>query len=177
MKRSEKRLLGAFGLVVFALVNLFGFRILREKKDAADIEAGQLRDQIGLLSLEEAERDLWLKRRAWMESRQPAFTDETTEAPKLEGAVTNAANLAGVSVDSLKPVALESTDNFDKIGIVAAVSGSNEEVVRFLSLLQTRDGFRTMDSFELKPDKKDPAIVKCAIVLSQLYAKGSVAQN
>ena len=118
---------------------------------------------------------MWEKRRAWLAARMPAYTTEEAEAPKLEGSVTNSAGLAGVTIGKIIPIEHSATAEYQKIGVGVTAFGSNEEIIRFLSLLQSRDAFRLMPTVKITPDKKDPSIVNVELTLNQLYSLETVA--
>ena len=169
LKTSEKRLLTMFGLVALVLANLFAWNLYKKKKNQVDFELTESKAQIEQFRYLLPERDMWEKRRAWLEARLPLYTSETEEAPKLEGAVQQAAKLGGVEID-IKPIAHSVTADYQQIGVAVKASGSNEDVLRFLSLLQTRDSFRLMTTLDVTPDKKDPSIVRAELTLNQIYS-------
>lgn len=169
LKTSEVRLLTMFGSVAFILANFFLWNIYKKKKNEVVFEINESSAQIELYRSLLPDRDMWVKRRAWLEARLPLYTSETEEAIKLEGAVQQAANLSGVDIE-MKPIAHNVTEDYQQIGLAVKASGGNEAIVRFLSLLQTRDAFRLMPTLDITPDKKDPAIVRAELTLNQLYS-------
>jgi len=175
LKTSELRLLIAFGVMIIGLGSLIGYRMLTEKKDLAEQESIRLQGEISLYRNLLEERDLWDSRRNWFNRKLPLFTSPEAEAPKLEGIVNEAARITGASIDTPRPIALKELGNdIVQIGLALGVSGTNDEIVRFLALLQYRDAFRRMETLNLKPDKKEPEIVRCELTLGQLYIRGDM---
>jgi hypothetical protein len=172
LKSSEKRLLIAFGVLIFGAGNFFLYNFGKKKMDQVEGEYLQAESSRNLFKEELPDKILWEKRRAWLEAEQPVFTTEEDKAPKLQNSIDEMALLTGVTV-SMKPIELNVEAYHQHIGIIGEVKGSGEQVMRFASLLQDQGRFRELLSFNVKSEKNDPSRLVLQFTLNELYSLNS----
>lgn len=170
LKKSEKRLLIVFGIVLFVLANLVGDYLLASRKSEARLSTQANQEKIEESELLLATKETWQKRKDWLEQRQPRYASEETAATEIENHIRLSANAAGASIDSLKPQEPITLQGEVQVAWNANVSGTNEEVTRFVSLLQDRDGFYDLPSTSFTSDRKDPTILRAVVNVARRYS-------
>lgn len=170
LKKSEKRLLIVFGIVLFVLANLVGDYLLASRKSAARVATQAHKEKITESELLLRTKETWQKRKNWLDQRQPRYASEETAATEIENHIRLSANAAGASIDSLKPQEPITLPGEVQVAWNANVSGTNEEVTRFISLLQDRDGFYDLPSTTFTSDRKDPTILRAVVNVARRYS-------
>jgi hypothetical protein len=170
LKKSEKRLLIMFGLALFVVVNLVGDNLFKTRKDAAKIAIKEHRKKIvdyeGLLRTSET----WDARRSWLSRQQPRFVSENAAATEIENHVVRSAAAAGATIDQSKPTEPIFASHYVQVALEVSASGSDAEVTRFLSLLQSREGFYAIPGVSLITDRKDPSILRGKLTVARWYS-------
>ena len=64
-----------------------------------------------------------------------------------------------------------------QVALNVNVSGSPEDVTRFVSLLQTREGFYAVPSVTYTTDRRDTSILRCAATVARWYALDSTSSS
>lgn len=170
LKKSEKRLLILFGLALFVVVNLVADNFFRERKDAAKIAIKEHRKKIvdyeGLLRTSET----WDARRGWLSRQQPRFVSEEAAATEIESHINRSAAAAGATIDLSKQIEPVFANHYVQVAFEVSASGSDAEVTRFLSLLQSREGFYAIPGVSLVTDRKDPSILRGKLTVARWYS-------
>lgn len=170
LKKSEARLLGIFGLLIFAAITYFVIDIVdAKKKDMIGLQrarAKKIRDYQNLIDT----RPLWQARKDFVNQFQPVYRTEEKEAPALEAYFRRAATVEGVEVKKLLPQPpLPLGDSMMAISLQASVSGAGPDVLRFLILLQAENRFYAIPSISIVADRKDPSIVNADLIFSRWF--------
>ena len=114
MNTREKRLLILFGVVIFAVLNFYGYNLYAQKMNSLEQEIGSEGNEIlgkpatgliGEIALAEqnlAERESKEREMAWLGENEPEPQEGGAVQSQLESFVTNQARAAGLTTDRPK---------------------------------------------------------------------------
>ncbi|MEM8955855.1 MAG: hypothetical protein AAGD22_16995 [Verrucomicrobiota bacterium] len=169
LKRSERILLTVFGVALFLVVNFFLYL-----KASSFLESAQGEyDAVELLKLESdslmAEKSLWDERAAWLNQNQPYFENGNVAETALLGALNQLAAENSLTVDDQDIGDRNVTPHYEQVEVVFNLTGSLENILRWLHAVQQPGRFRAVTFCELKPEKSDASIVKCGVTVRLNY--------
>ena len=107
----------------------------------------------------------------------PIYESEEIAAPRLEKLVREKAKDAGIQIDALLPRAPEDGGKYIGIPLEGRVSGTAEQVIKFLSAIESRDQYRLMPRVVIYGDRKDPRLAKASFMATSWYAKTEKASR
>ncbi len=171
MKSSEKLLLTLFGVALFVVANLIGEQVFARKKDEAkeQIKAHQL-------NLARYEGQLAFaqnagKRRSWLGKVQPSFVSEESAASELEAHIKGSADIAGAELERIVPNEPDrSQPGWVIVSFTVRGKGTPEDVTRFVSQLQSREGFVAVPRIKMDSDPRDPSILRVDGTIARWYS-------
>ncbi|MBI4024404.1 MAG: hypothetical protein HY360_05445 [Verrucomicrobia bacterium] len=165
---KEKRLTLFLLVASFALANLFGLSLLSQKRK-------ELESQLFCLRIEQLdarnwrmEKDLWMERKKWLDSKQPKIhAPGEANANLLEMLQTSARRQKIIIVGQsfTEPV---TQPFYHEISVKLTVNGTLEALTHWLVELQQPEHFQAVRRFALKSDAEPPKI-KCDLQVSRLY--------
>lgn len=182
MKTREKRLLILFGVVLFAMLNLFGYSVYSEKMKALDAQIGDEGNDIlgrpatGLIGeIRQAERNLAERDRkeremAWLEEIEPEPQDGGAVQSALQQLVTQEATAAGLETDRPKILPNdESGVHYHRAIFEIKVTGQESGLYRWLVRVQDPNALRAVTSMRLNPNREDDTLIDAVVRVQQWY--------
>ena len=172
MKASERRLLGAFLLMLLLGGTVLLVDIYRKKATAMDEQRqGYEEDLVEIDALLEM-RDQWMTRNDWLRANQPPFTSrEQVDNEIFEDA--KARDFEGIEVSGIKFLEPVSTPHYEQAGVSLTVSGSLESVFRWIHRVQRPEEFRVVRNVRVIPDEEENGRIRCSLQLLRWYAPKS----
>lgn len=132
----------------------------------------QERDQAKLLLVE---AEMWKKRRQWLESNQPKFSDSRQESVALLDSVENKAKAAGLHIESKGMGELEESEASSMIPIKIQVTGEVRALTKWFLQLQQPSNFMLVRKLTMKAAAQD-GVVNCDLELLRCYSPQKAAQ-
>lgn len=182
MNTREKRLLIVFGVVIFAVLNFYGYSVYKQKMQAFDQQIGSEGNSIlgkpatGLIGqIEEAtnnlaERDSKEREMVWLAEKTPEPEDGGAAQSKLESFVTNQARVAGLTVDRPKILPNDEEGRYYHQAIFEIkATGRETGLYRWLTMLQDPNAFRSVTSLRLSPNREDDTLIDAVVQVRQWY--------
>ena len=156
---NEKFLLGVLLLIVFAGVNFFGYRFLKQKTDTQTLDYAQARADQAEAKVSLLKQSTWEKREGWIKQHEPVATDEGDAKAETLQFVLTAARSRGLQVleQSLNDTT-EDADGF-RVEIALTVKGSMQGLTQWLTGLQDPASFYAVPYVSLKADGEQKAMV------------------
>jgi len=178
LKNSEKRLLLLLGVALFIVANVIGEGIFGRRKAAAKVAIESYNGGIDRDEYRLRNRVDWDNKRLWLNRIQPRYLSEEAAATEVENHIKRVASASGAIIDQSKPTEPVANDSLGYIAVAMKVniSGTPEEVTRFVSYLQSREGFYSVPDVTFSSDRKDPAILRAALTVSRLYSTAPGAE-
>ncbi len=167
---NEIRLVKLLGAVLILIAAAFG--IVSYKRAVAS-----LKTELAALEVRKSEADFWMdekplwdERRSWMLQSMPVLPPDGSAASSFLGEIQQTAQSSGLTITSQSLLEPISEQDFEKIGLRIRVTGTLEQLVRWLVLIQQPEKFQEVSTFNLKSDKEPPAVV-CELQVSRFYRK------
>ena len=158
LTKLEKNLGIALVTTLFLLVNLFGLSALSRKKSALRLELVGLNGEKEESGIWLADREIWLPRRKWLDEKQPPGTDASVAQPAFFQELQKSARNHNLNIDEQGFGEVSSTAHYQSIAVRMRVSGSLEDVTRWVAGLQQPDLFQAITSFSLRSEKEPPKV-------------------
>ncbi len=173
LKASEVRLLLIFLITVLLLVTFFGYEWYSKGLQAVNSQKMDLQAQRqSLLDMKTQEIE-FNQKRDWLNKNQPIATDEFEAKENLDRILNvRGIEASGLTLISSPPEKAPSKETyfwaFERRVVVA---GSIENIVQWMTQLQSESSFRVVTHLHLFPKKKkEPENLTCEVTIEQRYA-------
>ena len=189
LNHSEKRLLIIFAAALFCVANFLVMGSFSERRQLAESESGNFREEIRDFADEKREKPKWLATRAMLQMIEPVFVSEEAAATEIENHLKQCAIYSGATIDQIRPdpPIIDPASRYTKVPLGVKLSGSDDQVTRFVSLVTlagwAQSAGKSVAKFYHIPeitytsDKKDPTILRCTLVVTRWYANNASAGN
>jgi len=155
MTPRERTLAIIVGLGLFAFVNLFlvkflgGFhRQFRSDLAAKSIEVETMRSLL-------AEREMWLQRDQWLQTRMPKLENRDRAAAELRKLVTEIAGKHNIPLEKANLGSPETRAQYALVALSFETKSKWKDLAAFLRELQKPDAFIVVESAKLNIDETD----------------------
>lgn len=178
LKPNEKRLLSAFGIAAFILLNLLGFSWYSKKKLALERQRVTLETRNRELEFWKSQKPAADLKEEFLRAHLLSYPDEPTRDLYLENFVRKEVESLGLELKKPQIQAFKSEPLFHKSRFTAEVSGSWDRVLEFVYRLQQPGEFRFVSKLSLKSQKKeggtdDAADVVCSFDIEKWWSPQS----
>jgi hypothetical protein len=175
LKPSEKLMVTALGILIFAFFNVALFNFLSHQKTQMAGQLVQLRSERTVAQALLDESSLWQERTAWLDSKQPKAASSGESSSRLFELVTGAAKDAGIKLTKNPDFAsdLVSPDSMDAAVRVSA-TGSLKALTQWLVKLQQPENFCAIPTFRLD-STQEQGVMKCELDLIQHFQSNHAA--
>jgi len=169
LTKSEKRLSLILGIAIFGMANFYALGFLVDLHSSLSREVADLRGQEHANQIWLKERNLWLRRKQWIEASQPRIRPNQVPQSELLESLTSAATSDHLEIQEQSFGANESTANYQSVAVRLKLSGSLHDVVRWLVRIQQPELFQAVTSFSLK-SANEPPTVSLELEVARWYA-------
>ena len=169
LTKSEKRLSLILGVAIFGMANFYALGFLVDLHSSLSREVADLRGQEHANQIWLKERNLWLRRKQWIEASQPRIRPNQVPQSELLESLTSAATSDHLEIQEQSFGANESTANYHSVAVRLKLSGSLHDVVRWLVRIQQPELFQAVTSFSLK-SASEPPTVSLELEVARWYA-------
>lgn len=182
MKPREKRLLIVFGVVIFAMLNFYGYKLFNQKMISLDAEIGGegnavlgrpptgLIGQILTAQQNLAERESKEQEMEWLAGVEPEPEDGLAVQSRLQEFVTGQAEANTLTVD--RPEILPNDDSgvhYHKAIFKVKVTGQERGLYNWLTRLQDPESLRAITALKLYPNREDDTLITAEVRVQQWY--------
>jgi hypothetical protein len=138
--------------------NFYGLSYLLDlhaslSKDLADLRSEDHTNQIWL-----KERNLWLNRKQWIEKTQPRIRSNQVPQSELLQSLTSTASADHLEIQEQSFGENRSTPSYQSVSVRLKLSGSLQDVIRWLVQIQQPELFQAVTSFSLKSANEPPSV-------------------
>jgi hypothetical protein len=156
--RSEQRLLTVLGIALFLMGSFYLISYLLDISNGlalkiSDLEASANTDQIWL-----REKQFWLDRKEWIDQKQPRVATGTVPQSELLQSLTASAQNHKLTIQEQSFADAKSTPEYKAVAVRLKVTGTLEDVVRWLVDIQQPEKFQAVTDLSLKSQEKPPAV-------------------
>ncbi len=172
LTKGEKRLSVIFVISLFAMANFYGLSYLYDlisnsSRDLADLSSRENSNDIWL-----REKDVWLKRKQWIDKVQPRIHSEQVPQSELLESVTASAKANQLEIEEQSFGEIRSTPNYQSVSVRFKLSGALQNVIKWLVQVQQPELFQAITSFSLKSGNEPPT-VSLELEIARWYAPKS----
>jgi len=170
MTSRERWLAAIVAGVVFLFLNLFLLKLIFTKEAAlqSDLRSKQL--AWAALETLSSQKELWTKRDAWLQEKQPVLGSKEMAGVELLEQVRALAKKQDVAILNPTIGAFEETPFYEAAPITVETKSSWASLIRFLGALQTPDYFVAIESADLKTDPEDVTAMHGTFTIAKWYA-------
>lgn len=169
LNKRERRLIVMLSGAIFVIVNLFGVSSLFQRQGQLQSRLIALRNERREAKSWLVEKDMWQKRKEWLDKNQPKLhTTGEGNASLLETVQTTARknNITIVEQGFAEPTPQPA---YQEIAVKLKVSGTLESITRWLVELQQPTKFIAIPLLSMKSDS-DATKVICELTVARWYA-------
>ncbi len=174
----EKRLLGFCLLSIFLVANLFAARAIARSLGGGKAKIQALENELAENRMWLEERDLWERRRAWLDENLPeSLVRQRISVGNAQGDLmqTLQNDVLGrrLEIERQTLVEPQTTAFYDEVAVSFRVEGNAAEVNRWLATLQAPDKFQVIKNIELELDGRSREVepqAECDITVARWFA-------
>lgn len=159
----------ALGATIFILANLFGVGALLKQRNALKLESVQLLGERQNAAMWLSEKDLWLKRKEWLDTVQPKIGQADVAQPQFFQDLQKSARAQNLAIDEQGFGENSETAHYKAVTVRMRVSGTLENVTKWLVTIQQPEQFQAITHLSLRSDK-DPPKVNLELEIAKWYA-------
>lgn len=166
--KNEKFLLTVLAAVVFLIANWFGYRFLVQKQTAMSLSVREMRADEAEAKVELLESDRWAQRMAWIQSKQPAMTDEDDAKAQVLEYVLKGARDNQLEIEEQNLNDVEHGAGGARVNVSVKVKGAMESLVKWLTAIEKPEQFYAVSSFSLKADPDQKSFI-CTVQFARFF--------
>ena len=158
LTKSEKRLSLVLGVAILVMGTFYLVSYLLDIESdlwlkIRGLEANANTDQVWL-----REKQFWLDRKKWIDQKQPRVAAGGVPQSELLQSLTASAQNHKLTIQEQSFAEAKSTANYQAVAVRLKLTGSLEDVVRWLVEVQQPEKFQAVTNFSLKSQEKPPAV-------------------
>ena len=155
----ERNLALMLGVTAFLILNILFLPKLMTGNRTAKQRNVELKAELAASESWIKQQAYWDKRKKWLEETEPELTgDRRDSATQLED-LQKAARAAGIKIDEVQLLQLPVQEFYHPVGARFTVSGTWENMVKFLQDAQEPDQFDVIPKFSIKSDQEPPNVI------------------
>jgi hypothetical protein len=156
--KGEKRLSIVLGLAILVMGSFYLVSYLLDIESdltlkIRGLEANANTDQVWL-----REKQFWLDRKKWIDQKQPRVAAGAVPQSELLQSLTTSAQNHKLTIQEQSFADAKSTANYRAVAVRLKLTGTLEDVVRWLAEVQQPEKFQAVTNFSLKSQAKPPAV-------------------
>ena len=156
--KSERRLMIVLGVAIFVMGTFYLVSYLLDIESGLalkirGLEASANTDQVWL-----REKQFWLDRKKWIDQKQPKVAPGGVPQSELLQSLTTSAQNHKLTIQEQSFADAKSTANYQAVAVRLKLTGTLEDVVRWLVDVQQPEKFQAVTTFSLKSQEKPPAV-------------------
>ena len=156
--KNEKRLFIFLGVALFVMGTFYLVSYLLDIESGLalkirGLEANANTDQVWL-----REKQFWLDRKQWIDQKQPRVAAGAVPQSELLQSLTASAQNHKLTIQEQSFAEAKSTANYQAVAVRLKLTGTLEDIVRWLVEVQQPEKFQAVVNFSLKSQEKPPAV-------------------
>jgi Tfp pilus assembly protein PilO len=172
LTRRERGLAVILVVALFVMENFFGLSYIFDLASDSSRAVTDLRGQEQANSIWLREKDLWLKRKQWIDKTQPRIQPNQAPQSDLLESLTESAKSHQLQILEQSFGEIQSKPYYQSVSIRFKLSGALQNVVKWLVQVQQPELFQAVTSFSLKSGNEPPT-VNVELEIARWYAPKS----
>jgi Tfp pilus assembly protein PilO len=158
LTKTEARLAWLLGAALFIMANFYGLGFLLDRHSELSQKISELnatrRSDLTWLR----ERDLWLKRKQWLDTKQPKAGSSEAPQSELLQMLTKSAADHQLQIQEQGFGEAKNAAFYRSVAVRLKLTGSLENVMKWLASVQQPELFQAITSFSLKSENEPPSV-------------------
>jgi hypothetical protein len=160
MTQRERTLSAAVAGTLFVVLNFFFFRHFLTQQTLLRAQVAVKTAQWNAMQLLYADREVWQKRDAWLQQKQPAFGNEGEAGVQLLDQIKAKAKAAEVPLENPAIGSPEKTPYYQGVPVTVETKSAWPALIKFLASLQQPEQFIVLESANLQIESSDPTLMR-----------------
>jgi hypothetical protein len=156
--KSEKRLSLMLGLAVFVMATFYLVSYLLDIESGLALKIQGLEANANTNQVWLREKQFWLDRKQWIDQKQPRVAIGGVPQSELLQSLTTSAQSHKLTIQEQSFADAKSTANYQAVAVRLKLTGTLEDVVRWLVEVQQPEKFQAVTNLSLKSQEKPPAV-------------------
>jgi hypothetical protein len=154
---------------VFVLANFYGIGYLLDRKDSVEKDVAELTGKERSNQIWLKEKDLWLARRKWIDEKQPRTGANQVPQSEFLETLVGTAKKEQLEIQEQSFGEIKVTPNFRSIAVRLKLTGSLQNVIKWMVDVQQPELFQAITNFSLK-SVNEPPTVTLELEIARWYA-------
>ncbi len=163
-------LAGLVAGAVFVLVNILLLSAFFKKQAAARLELGNKTQEWNATQILTSERDLWSKREAWLQQKQPKLANEGSAGVQLLDYVKSVAKKSDVVLENPAIGSPTKTAAYRSVPVNIETKSSWAALIKFLQAMQQPEQFIVFETANVAIDPNDPSMMRGKFRIARWFA-------
>ncbi len=156
--KNEIRLSWLFAAAIFIMANFYGVGYLLDRQSELAQKLSELKATRGSDLNWLRERNLWLRREHWLDAKQPKVSGNEVPQSDLLESLTKSAADHQLQIQEQGFGEAKSSAFYRAVAVRLRLSGSLENVMKWLATVQQPEHFQAITSFSLKSENEPPSV-------------------
>ena len=170
MSEREKKLVLLFGLVAFALLNVFAIKTFKDYKKKIAARLADAEAKVEVAGAYNTKYDTVADQMDWLTDNLPEPKMGPSVRSQLEQYATNQAKAASLEVKRTRMLDEDTTGSrFHRARVEYEVTGTEASLYRWLSKLYMPEKFSAITHLRLSPNTADDTKIDCKVTAEQWY--------
>lgn len=170
MNKREKFLLTLTALVVGVLVNFYLIKFFLSNRADLSRQLMVTQSKIDTLKKRESERELWMRREAWLNEKLPVLGDPDVASKELRESILELAKKHTVTLESPAPSNPVTQPGHIALSVKVDAKAPWGAMFGFLFELQGPDKFIALENCEIKVNREDKTQLRASLTIARWYA-------
>lgn len=168
---SREKMLGmAVGGIVIVLLNLLLLSAFARKNAALRAELSVGRQSEEAMKQLLSEQDLWARRDAWIDAKQPKLSNESAAGVELLDLIRTIAEKSQITVENPAIGSTVKSQWARSVSVTMDTHSSWPDLIRFLQTIQQPDQFIVFETVHIQVDAADPTKMQGHFKIARWYA-------
>jgi hypothetical protein len=169
LTNNERRLLWFLGGAIFVIANFYGVSYLLDREADLSSKLSELESTIKSHHVWLQEKDFWLARKRWLDAKQPEVGKNEVPQSELLEALTKSAAANQLQIQEQSFGESRTTAHYRSVAVRLKLTGSLQNVIKWLVEMQQPERFQAVTSFSLK-NAEAPPTVSLELEVARWYA-------
>ena len=169
LTNSERRLLWLLGGSIFAIASFYGVSYLLDQEADLSRKLSELESTLKSHHIWLQEKDFWLARKHWLDAKQPRVGKNEVPQSEFLETLTKSAVANQLQIQEQSFSESKSTPYYRSVAVRLKLTGSLQNVVKWLVQVQQPEAFQAVTSLSLK-SAEEPPTVNLELEIARWYA-------
>ena len=172
MSSREKNLLSLLLLAGFLMLNFFLYSLFKQKKTIFQTNLDTAKNNLQLAIIQQTNSEQFADQMQWLATHEPEPSNGETIQGQLQAYIDDQARVSGLTIKGKQrflPTDAPQGANYHRAQIEISVTGSDQNIYRWLYIINEPSAFRAATQIRLTPNTQDDTLLDCTAIISQWF--------